>query len=177
MSENKNNMVNSAMNYAIPLGIFWIFKYIFFMLGDYSALSLYIYNFLTVGTLVVYYFLISRYRDKDLGGEIEYGHVILFSLLLFLFASVLEIAVVALHIFVLKPEFLDEFKEQLITVAERFSVLLGDSYVESIKMFASNMGGYYIFSYLLNNIFTGLFLSLIIGYFVSKQKTNHQKYN
>lgn len=168
-------MVVSAMNYAIPLGLFWVFKYLFFILGDYWELSKYIHSLLAFGTPVLFYLLLSRYRDKTLGGFIDYGNCILFSLLLFLFASIIEVAIVALYIFILKPEFLDQFKEQMFIVAESFSVF-GEAYVEQMKLIASNMGGYYIFSLILGNMISGLLLSLILGYFVSRKDPSQHQY-
>lgn len=174
MSENKNNMVTSAMNYAIPLGLFWVFKYLFVILGDYSELSKYVNSILGIGTPILFYILLCRYRDKNLGGIIDYGNSVLFSLLLFVFASLLEVAIVSLHIFILNPAFLDQLKEQMLLVAESFS-MLGQGYVDQMRLMATNMGGYYIFSLILGNMMTGLFLALILGYFVSKSKPNHPK--
>jgi len=169
MSNKQNNMVVSAMNYAIPLGLFWVIKYLFVIMGDYNDTGKYINSLLSIGTPVLYYILLCRYRDKTLGGSIEYGNSILFSLLLFMFASFLEIAIVSLHIFVINPAYLSHFSQQLHEFAERFS-MGNENFMEQMKLFTSNMGGYYLSSWLLSNMFLGLFLSLILGYFVSRQK-------
>lgn len=172
MSDNKNGIVASAMNYAVPLGLFWIFKYLFVIIGDYSELSKYIANLLSIGTPVIYYLLLCRYRDKTLGGQIDYGNSVLFSFLLFLFASLLEVTMVALHIFIINPAFLSHLSDQMLEFADKFENVLGSGYKEQVKVAASNMGGYYLMSTLVSNLFVGLFLSVILSFFVSRPKSD-----
>ncbi|MEN9919985.1 MAG: hypothetical protein RL662_2421 [Bacteroidota bacterium] len=176
MGEKEESMANAAMNYAIPLGLFWVFKYLFVILGDYNDLGKYLNSLLTIGTPIVFYILLCKYRDVNLGGQISYGKTILFSLLMFAFASFIELAIISLHIFVINPAFLSLFREQVLEIADKMN-FGGQGYKEQIRVLASNMGAYYISTWLLMNLFIGLFLSLILGYFVSKPKSDQLKNN
>lgn len=170
MVENKSSILASAIHFAIPLGLFWVFKYIFVILGDYSDLSKYIAQFLGIGTPIIYYVLICKYRDQILGGNITYAKSVKFSLLLFLFATFIELAIVCLHIFVINPTFLSQFTDKLYEMADAFKMTDNQRYMNQISQFTTNMGAYYIMSYIISNMITGLFLSLIISVFVSNKK-------
>jgi len=178
MNDRKNSMVASAMHYAIFLGLFWVFKYIFVILGDTSDRSLAFASMLTIITPVLYYILVCRYRDNERGGKIDYGDVILFSMLLVLFASFIELVAVCLRIFVINPSFLAHYIQQVSEQYNQsafFDMLAGDQKELMAQMMdfqASNIGVIFILSNLIVNFFIGLFLSLILGYFIAKKNPN-----
>lgn len=179
MSDKKNNMAVAAMNYAIPLGLFWIFKYLFVILGEYSELSKYIWNFLSIGTPILFYIILCQYRDKDREGKIDFGDCILFSLLLFLFASILESVIVALHVYIISPEYVAQMTE-LTRLNSMNSITFTSTeqremYDKIVNGILTNIRPIIIVSKIIGDLFLGLFLSLILGYFVSKQSPNQPK--
>ena len=172
MSENKNSMVSTAMNYAIPLGLFWIFKYLFVIGGEYAEISKYINSILGIGTPVITYILISR--DKDKGGNISYGEGILFILLIFGLASMIEAVITSMHLLVINPGLVTQMTEEIYKIFSKMH--LPDLYMSQLDTVLSYGGIYYIISFIVQNMIIGLFLALVLGYFASHQRNNpHQK--
>ena len=67
MKENKSILLSSAMRYGLSLGLFWIIKYVFFMLGNTTPAFTIIYWGMSLSVPFLAYFLTKRYRD-DIGG-------------------------------------------------------------------------------------------------------------
>lgn len=172
-------MVVSAMNYAIPLGLFWIFKYLFVILSEYSELSKYIWSVLNVVTPILFYVILCQYRDRNRGGKIDFGDCILFSLLLFFFASILEIVIVALHIYIISPGYVAQMKEiTRLSTLKNISSLPADQrelYTKIVDAIIVNIKPLILFSKVIGNLILGLFLSLILSFFVSKGRPNQPK--
>ncbi len=172
MSDKNNNILSAAMNYALPLGLFWVFKYLFAIGGDYLDIFKYINQVLSIGTPIVFYVLLSRYRDVTLGGKVSYAQCILFSLLLFTFASIPESVIMSLHLLVIKPEIVAELNRMAFDLMDQMKMITSPGYAET-KSFLSAYGGiYYTVSNAIANIIIGFLLSLILGYFVSKSSTS-----
>lgn len=173
MSENKNSMVSTAMNYAIPLGLFWIFKYLFVIGGEYVEISKYINSILGIGTPVITYVLICNYRDRNKGGNITYGEGILFILLIFGLASMIEAVITSLHLLVINPGLVTQMNEEIYNIFSKMN--LPDLYMSQLDSVLSYGGIYYIVSFIVQNMIIGLFLALVLGYFASRQRNNpHQ---
>lgn len=168
MGENKNNIVASASNYALVLGGFWVFKYLFVIGAEYSELSKWMANILAVGTVFVLYILLCRYRDVKLGGKITYGQSILFTLLLFFFASLIEAVVISIHLFLISPELVVAQNEQIYNVVKEFNFPAES--MQTLDYLFSLGPLYYVINYIVTNVFIGFFLSLIFGFIVSRQK-------
>lgn len=170
MSENKSSMVSTAMNYAIPLGLFWIFKYLFVIGGEYAEVSKYINSILGICTPVITYVLICRYRDKNKGGSITYGESILFILLIFGLASLIETVITSLHLLVLNPGLVTQMNEEIYNAMSKMH--LPDIYMSQLGTILSYGGIYYVFSFIFQNMVIGMFLALVLGYFVSRPRKN-----
>lgn len=179
MSNKKNGIVGAAMNYAIPLGLFWIFRYLFVILGDYSELSKFVVTVLTIFTPIILYIILCRYRDTDKEGDIDYGDCVLFSLLLFFFATVLETFVMVLHFYIINPQtmMLVNSEKAMMAAFELVASYQNTNLeaLEQTKEMMTNVPRLLMISNLFSNIFTGLIFGSILGYFVSKNKSNQQK--
>lgn len=175
MSENKNSMVSTAMNYAIPLGIFWIFKYLFVIGGEYAEISKYINSILSIGTPLIAYALLCRYRDKELKGHIMYGEAILFTLLIFALASLFEAVITSLHLLVINPGIVTQMNEEIYKIFSQMH--LPEAYMSQLDTIFSYGAVYYIVSFIIQNMIIALFLALILGYFVSRPKNNYPHKN
>jgi hypothetical protein len=177
MSDKKNSIVASAMNYGIALGLFWMFEYLFVILGDYFELSKYLHSILQVGTPVVCYLALCSYRNKERGGSIDFGDAILFTLFLFLFASLFEILIICIHIYVVNPatSVLVEFSNAMAAGVQMSGRMLGaDAQVqkETLELYTSNIRVMYLIFNLINNFIYSIFFALIIGFIVSRINTN-----
>lgn len=179
MSDKNNNILSAAMNYALPLGLFWVFRYLFIIGGNYSPVLVYISSILSIGTPIIYYILLSRYRDITLGGTVHYGQCILFSLLLFIFASIPESLIMSLHFLIINPEIVSEQNRIILELVGKMKLIDTDSipYLE-MKSFLSSYGAlYYTGVNVISNTIIGFFLSLILGYLVSKNSTSPTQNN
>lgn len=174
MSDKNNNILSVAMNYALLLGLFWVFKYLFAIGGSYHDIFKYIFQLLSIGTPVVFYVLLCRYRDVALGGKILYGQCILFSLLLFIFASIPEAVIMSLHLLIINPEIVAEQNRLVFDLMDKMKMVnINSAAYEQTKSFLSSYGAlYYTASNVIGNVIIGFCLSLILGYFVSIKSPN-----
>ncbi len=155
-------LVNYAMNYGTALGFFWVFKYIFLIAdfdSTYSILS-------TMGTPLVLFYLVARYRDKACAGQISYGHTVLFSTVLCFFGSLFEMVVAYLHYTVIEPSYISDVNTQMLLYLKNMN--LSESVMQQMKDFSPG-SLYYAISLWIGNIILGLFLSLIYGFIISKK--------
>lgn len=89
MTENRTNIQKYAMHFGTYMGIFWIFKFAIFPLGfNIPFLSL-LFILLTLAVPFVGYYYTKTYRDKFCAGVISFSHALLFTIFLYLFASML----------------------------------------------------------------------------------------
>lgn len=88
MSEIRHTLLYSAMRYGLSLGIFWVIKYLFFILSmsmPYAALA---YWGFSLSVPVITYYQTKWYRD-DIGGSISFMHAWKFGVLLYFFAALI----------------------------------------------------------------------------------------
>jgi len=157
-------MLKYAMNYGVILGFFWIVKYIFLIASSLSDHFLYLYNLLAVGTLLLYYVLLRRYRDFGLGGKITYLQCIPFSVLLFLFAGLIEAVIIYVHYNFIDPKYVLTRNIGWLEMTLRW--IFSREWVDSQK---DNFGNIIVFiSEVVKNIVIGFFLSLVYGIFVTR---------
>lgn len=180
MGDKNTGILASAMNYAIILGLFWVFKYFFVILADYVEFSKFIVSALTIITPVLFYVLLCRYRDVQCEGKLNYGDSILFSLLLFMFASFLEVVIMSLHVYIINPgtPILSEFGKQIQASAQLLETIMStdsESYNRTMELYSSNLRGMFLVNRFFENILLGLIFSLILGYFVSRQRPDQHK--
>ena len=170
MSTNqiKETTFAAAAHYAIYLGLFWVFKYLFLMGAEYNDLYKYIYNLLNIGTPILFYALACVYRDKRLGGNIVFGKVIAFGVLLFLFASFLEAVVIAINIIYVNPTYLSNLEEQVYLFYDNIGA--PEQFLNAIEE-GFKIGPFtFIFSQVIGNAILGLIIALVLGYFVAMKK-------
>ncbi len=88
MEENKNLLVKAAMTFGFAMGLFWVIKYIFFILGATSPTMSSVYlGFSTLVPFIAYRFTL-RYRQMA-GGQIGFFHAWQFGVLLYTFAALI----------------------------------------------------------------------------------------
>lgn len=173
MDNNKNSILASAAHFALFLGLYWVFRYLFVIGSDYSELCKYIVSIIGIGTPLVLYIILCRYRDTVFEGNISYGQCFKFTIPLCFFASLIESVIIAIHIIILNPLIISSQQKEVVKLYEQMN--LSPMLVE----FAKNMviGPLpYIFSSIFGNIIIGLFLSLILSFFVSRFPKHPQKY-
>ncbi len=159
--ENKGYLLEYTMQAGILLGLFWVFKYLFVILGGkYPGMNV-IGTTLSIGTPVLLYYLLVRYNAGWMNREMRFGQGVQFTILLFFFASVLEALVVYIHIRWIDPAYLAHLYDSMIELAEA----LGASTAIVTKLAEQPLPDpfTYIFSnVIMADVFIGLLLSLLI---------------
>ncbi|NDW08848.1 DUF4199 domain-containing protein [Dysgonomonas sp. 520] len=166
------NILTYAMQYGVVLGVFWLFKYIFMIVWDVYDHLWYVYNVLNIGTPLIYYVLVNRYRERALGGIMSYKRCLAFSTMLFFFASLIECIIIYIHIGFINPDFLSKQGRIGILILEQLLRIFSEptQSVNVAKPFhlASNA------EYIINNIYVstlyGFVLSLFYGIFVRRKR-------
>ena len=160
------------MNYGIILGFFWLIKYIFLISSSFFIHFIYVFNLLSIGTLLLYYVLLVRYRDKALGGYISYAQCIIFSIFLFLLAGIIEAVIIYIHVAIIDTSYIaDQERTMMELLQEIFKYLgLSTTSIKAVKGQPIPGNAFYVANTIFVNALTGFCLSLIYGIFVRRKK-------
>lgn len=165
-------MLKYAMNYGIILGFFWLIKYIFLISSVFFVHFEYVFNLLSIGTLLLYYVLIVRYREKGLGGYISYAQCIIFSIFLFLFAGVIEAVIIYVHVAIIDTSYIANQERTMMELAEEFFKHMGlaTTSIKAVKGQPIPSNAFYVANTIFVNALIGFCLSLVYGIFVRRKK-------
>ncbi|MCC8188234.1 MAG: DUF4199 domain-containing protein [Bacteroides sp.] len=89
MTKNRHQLHTYAMYCGTYLGIFWIVKFIFLPLALSYSFCMFLFVALTIGVPFIGYAFLKAYRDKVCGGEITFLNGWLFTVFMYMFASLL----------------------------------------------------------------------------------------
>lgn len=170
MKDNKHQLLDLASKFGLALGLFWSFKYLFYMMSIDSSMMAIVYQTLTFFGLFVSYRICCLYSTKAFDGKITFSQTWRFCVLLYAFAAII---VAPFHYifyeYIAPQDFLETIFTQLYTLwedagadAEMMKRVREVPIFSPIEM--SFLG-------ILNNIFNGIFVSIPIAFFVSKKKT------
>jgi hypothetical protein len=174
MKEDDVPMVKYAMHYGAILGLFWMFKYIFYIIAEFkfhiigditSDIFLYLYYVLNLGTFALIYVFYFKYKFAERDKPKEMGHCLLFTMTLCFFASFFEGAIAYAHYSFINPDYFNQIAQPLLKMADSLPETFPGYPQESIdvlhKIFSSKL--YYVISLFMQNIIVGFFLGLILG--------------
>lgn len=170
MQKEKNSIIRFAMQAGLGLGGFWVFKYIFIIASSqYPALS-FVNSFLSFVTPLLLLFYLIKFKIETADNKLKYWQGVKLGIVLFLFASVIESVIVAAHIVWIDQTFIATINEQKINLAQ--SLGFNDTIMEELKRQTSFSPIVFIFNQLLNNLFIGFILSLILTPVASRVTIN-----
>ncbi len=89
MTENRAYMQKFAMHFGTYMGVFWILKFALFPLGFKIPFLMILFFCLTMAVPFMGYFYVKSYREKICGGSISFSHACIFTIFMYLFASLL----------------------------------------------------------------------------------------
>ncbi|WP_333615944.1 DUF4199 domain-containing protein [Bacteroides pyogenes] len=89
MTENRSHLQKYAMHFGTDMGVYWILKFTLFPLGFHIPFLSLLFIVLTLAVPFIGYHYAKTYRDKICGGVITFTHALLFSLFMYMFASLL----------------------------------------------------------------------------------------
>lgn len=161
MQEDKSRLISFAMSGGMYLGLFWLVKYLCVMgAGAVPALGS-VNLFLSVGTpLILFYFLV-KYRIEILDGTMRFGHGVQFSILLFFFASLLESTLVFAHVQWIDPSYIGNLYANMIEMAK--TLPLDKTMVAAVENQPLPSPANYVFNnVVIADVFIGMLLSLAL---------------
>lgn len=173
MQKERNSITSFAMQAGLGLGGFWVFKYIFIIAASqYPALA-YVNTFLSFLTPLLLLFYLIKFKNETEDNKLDYWKGVRLGIMMFLFASIIESVIVIVHIVWIDPTFISTINEQKIEFAQ--SLGFSDSLMEELKKQNSFSPYVFVANQILNNVFIGFILSLILSPVASKidVKTNH----
>lgn len=167
MQEDKSRLINYAMYGGLFLGLFWIAKYFFVQMSGFEFLN----PFLALGTpLILFYFLV-KYKNDVVGGEIGYWHGVQFGVVLFFLASIPEAVVVIVNITWFDTAFIGMFYNQLIETLKQLNV--SDLLVKSLEEQPLPSAANFVFgNVIMADVFRGVLLSLLVVPLAMRFKPN-----
>lgn len=89
MTENRSSLQKYAMHFGTYMGIYWIMKFILFPLGLSIPFLLLLFVVMTLGVPFMGYFYARMYRNKVCGGYISFLQAWIFTVFMYMFASLL----------------------------------------------------------------------------------------
>lgn len=89
MTENRSYLQKYAMHFGTYMGIYWILKFILFPLAFHIPFLSLLFVILTLAVPFIGYHYVKMYRDKICGGSIQFSHAVLFTIFMYMFASLL----------------------------------------------------------------------------------------
>lgn len=92
MTDTKNQLQKFAMYFGTYMGVFWIIKFIAFPLSFSIPFLSLLFLTLTIAVPFLGYYYTKSYRNKICGGYITFAQAAFFTLLMYLYASLLAAA-------------------------------------------------------------------------------------
>lgn len=89
MTENRNNLQKYAMHFGTFMGIYWILKFILFPLGFTIPFLSFLFLALTLAVPFLGFHYVKMYRNKICGGAISFSQAMIFTVFMYMFASLL----------------------------------------------------------------------------------------
>jgi len=161
MQKEKNSVTKFAMQAGLGLGGFWIFKYLFVIgASRYPALE-YINTFLSFFTPLLLLFYLILFKNLAADHKLNYWKGVKVGLVLFFFASIIESAIVIVHVVWIDPAFISTVNEQTILLGQ--SLDFNDTMMDELKKQSSFSPIVYVFRQLMSNVLIGFILSLLLS--------------
>ena len=170
MQKDRNSLISFAMQAGLGLGGFWIFKYIFIIASaQYSALG-YVNTFLSFLTPLLLLIYLIKFKNETEDSKLAYWKGVRIGVMVFLFASIIESVIVIAHIMWIDPTFISIINEQKIDLAQ--SLGFSDNLMDELKKQTSFSPFVFVINQIINNVFIGFILSLILTPVASKVDIN-----
>lgn len=160
MQEDKSRLMPFAMHFGYVLGGFWVLKYLFIIFSTQLPALAFAETFLRVGTPFILFYALVKYKAQLSDRKISYWHGIQFAIMLFLFASILEAAIIIVHTIWIDPEYIARTFDRMITMIQ--SLGMDEKLVEQLTAQNSLSPFAYTFNAAMSNVLIGLFLALFI---------------
>lgn len=169
MEEDKSVLLKSSMAYGLLLGIFWVIKYIFFILGNSMPAMNIIYWILTPLTLIVAYVLTRIYKAQ-IGERIGFFHAWQFGVLMYFFGGlIVSLLHYVFYRYIAAPDLIATSMNQAISLMKDLN--LNSQMKEMIEQMSTPTPIQMTIQGIFNNTFYGLILSIPIAALVCRNNS------
>ncbi len=174
MEEDKRFLLKGAMSYGFAMGLYWVFKYLFFVLGfSYAFLNVFYWSF-TLLVPVIAYRMTLRYQTL-VGKPVGFFHAWQFGVMLYFFAAiVVSLAHYVFYRYLAPPDLLTNTIHEMEAMLRRegagADVL---SAVKDLRVTPIQMAIQGIF----NNVLYGILFSIPVAFLVSRGKARNGEMN
>ena len=168
MEKVKNSMTSFAMQAGLGLGGFWVFKYLFIIgATKYPSLN-FVSSLLSFVTPLLLLFYLVQFKNITADKELKYWMGVKLGILLFFFASIIESAIIIVHIVWIDPSYISFMNEQTIELGK--SLNFNETMMGELIKQGSFSPYVFVFRHLMSNVFLGFLLSLMISPIASRIK-------
>lgn len=160
MENDKGILMKSAMFYGLLMGMFWVFKYLFFAIGVKLSFFISVYWGLSILVPIIAYVFTKHYRE-DIGGQISFFHAWIFGILLYMFAAlIVSLAHYVFYRYFAPPDMLNQTMNEMVALLKNANAKPEViSQLEKIDISPISMAIQGIFS----NLFYGIILSIPVA--------------
>lgn len=174
IEQEKVPMLKYAMHYGAILGLFWIVKYLFIIIGGFAGdVFIYLSSLLSVGTFLLVYVFYFKYRNSDPDKPKGIIKCILFVAAMAFFASIFEGAIMYMHYAVIHPEFFDlQVADKVMKATDQMNEIWNPANTEESRqmMYALVHNKLiYIVSQMISNVITLTFIGFLIALFADRR--------
>lgn len=172
-------MQRYAMLFGTYMGIFWILKFSLFPLGLRIPILSFLFIILTLCVPFIGYYYARLYRNQACNGVIGFGHAWLFTIFMYMFASLLAAVIHYIYFqFIDQGFILNTIEEQLSIIAHSGIPNIDESikiYREAIEQTRSMTTIDITMQLISTNVFWGIILGIPTALFVTKKKANENE--
>lgn len=174
MAENKINLQRCAMHFGTYMGVYWIVKFILFLMGLSNPLLLFLFLILTIAVPFIGYYYARSFREKFCDGNITFIQSWIFLIFMYLFAALLVAVTHYIYFrFIDNGYVMDVYANMFEQVKDMpgFAEIMGQyQYKEIIEAIRSMSAIEITMQLLSQNILYCSILALITAPFVAKKK-------
>lgn len=153
-----------AMRWGMLLGLCFIVNFLMSVSGI-AVLSFFTWV-LDIFILYLVYRIAKNYRDKECEGQIRYGQVFSYILLLFFFAALIAGVVKYIYLQFIAPDYLNTLYNQTMLLLESLGTNLPENFDVQLQQLLQPIQ--YTFQSITSDCFLGCFVGVIYGFFIRR---------
>ena len=176
MTERKPTLQECAMRYGTGMGLLWSFKFMLFPLGLRIPFLLLLFIVLTLGVPILGYIFAKKFRERYCNNAISFGKSLLFTIFMYMFASLFVAVVHYIYFHFIDGGFVFEFYQNMInqfkTTAQAELLPSIDQLQEAFDMVAALTPLQITFQLISNNIFYGMLIAIPTALLIMRKPKN-----
>lgn len=173
MTENRSYLQKYAMHFGTYMGVYWVLKFILFPLGLTIPFLLFLFVGLTLGVPFLGYYYARLYRNKICGGYISFAQAWIFTIFMYLFASLLTAVAHYIYFAYIDGGFVTDTYLNILNEASNSQLASMQPYMEQLQSMIELVGSMtpadITLQLLSQNVFYGTLLAIPTALFVMKR--------